>query len=307
MIAMVEGAKRGKTPNEIALSILLAMLTLVFLLATATLAPFSQFAVDAAGQGSVVTLTVLVALLVCLIPTTIGGAAVGDRHRRHGSHGAGQRHRDVGPRRRSGRRRRRAAARQDRHDHARRPAGGRRSSGAGRRRAASSPTPRSSPRWPTRRRKGARSSCWRSRSFSCAAATSRRTPHSFHKFSAQTRMSGVDLEGRQLRKGAADAIRKFVEEQGGAWPAQVSESVDTIARAGRDAARRRRRQRACSASSNCATSSRAASASASPSCGRWASRPSWSPATTASRPRRSPPRRASTTSSPKRRPRRSSR
>ncbi len=72
MIAMVEGAKRGKTPNEIALSILLAMLTLVFLLATATLAPFSQFAVDAAGQGSVVTLTVLVALLVCLIPTTIG-------------------------------------------------------------------------------------------------------------------------------------------------------------------------------------------------------------------------------------------
>lgn len=72
MIAMVEGAKRGKTPNEIALSILLAMLTLVFLLATATLAPFSKFAVNAAGQGSVVTLTILVALLVCLIPTTIG-------------------------------------------------------------------------------------------------------------------------------------------------------------------------------------------------------------------------------------------
>ncbi len=74
MIAMVEGATRGRTPNEIALSILLAMLTLVFLFATATLVPFSQFAVDApSAQGSVVTLTVLVALLVCLIPTTIGG------------------------------------------------------------------------------------------------------------------------------------------------------------------------------------------------------------------------------------------
>ena len=72
MIAMVEGAKRGRTPNEIALTILLAMMTLVFLLATATLAPFSRFAVNAAGQGSVISLTVLIALLVCLIPTTIG-------------------------------------------------------------------------------------------------------------------------------------------------------------------------------------------------------------------------------------------
>jgi K+-transporting ATPase ATPase B chain len=73
MIAMVEGAKRQKTPNEIALDILLAGLTIIFLLATATLLPFSIFSVKAAGQGSPVTLTVLVALLVCLIPTTIGG------------------------------------------------------------------------------------------------------------------------------------------------------------------------------------------------------------------------------------------
>ena len=95
MIAMVEGAKRGRTPNEIALSILLAMMTLVFLLATATLAPFSQFAVNAAGQGSVVTMTVLIALLVCLIPDDDRRAAVGHRHRRHGSHGARERHRDF--------------------------------------------------------------------------------------------------------------------------------------------------------------------------------------------------------------------
>jgi K+-transporting ATPase ATPase B chain len=72
MIAMVEGATRRKTPNEIALDILLAGLTIVFLTVTVTLLPFSMFAVAAAGQGTPVTLTVLVALLVCLIPTTIG-------------------------------------------------------------------------------------------------------------------------------------------------------------------------------------------------------------------------------------------
>ncbi len=73
MIAMVEGAKRQKTPNEIALNILLAVLTIIFLLATVTLLPFSSFSVRVAGAGQAVTITVLVALLVCLIPTTIGG------------------------------------------------------------------------------------------------------------------------------------------------------------------------------------------------------------------------------------------
>jgi K+-transporting ATPase ATPase B chain len=73
MIALVEGAKRQKTPNEIALSILLAAMTIIFLLATTTLLPFSLFSVERAGQGSVITLTVIISLLVCLIPTTIGG------------------------------------------------------------------------------------------------------------------------------------------------------------------------------------------------------------------------------------------
>jgi len=73
MIAMVEGASRRKTPNEIALTILLAKFTLIFLLACATLLPYSLYAVNSAGHGSPVTITVLVALLVCLIPTTIGG------------------------------------------------------------------------------------------------------------------------------------------------------------------------------------------------------------------------------------------
>src|SRR5262244_3623853 len=72
MINLVEGARRQKTPNEIALDILLAAMTIIFLLATATLLPFSLYSVSAAGQGTPVTVTVLVALLVCLIPTTIG-------------------------------------------------------------------------------------------------------------------------------------------------------------------------------------------------------------------------------------------
>ena len=73
MIAMVEGASRRKTPNEIALTILLAKFTLIFLLACATLLPYSLYSVQAAGHGEPITITVLVALLVCLIPTTIGG------------------------------------------------------------------------------------------------------------------------------------------------------------------------------------------------------------------------------------------
>ena len=79
MIGMVEGAKRQKTPNELALTILLVALTIVFLLVTVTLLPFSMYAVQTAGVGAVVTVTSLVALLVCLIPTTIGGllSAVG--------------------------------------------------------------------------------------------------------------------------------------------------------------------------------------------------------------------------------------
>ncbi|MFC3651736.1 potassium-transporting ATPase subunit KdpB [Dyella humi] len=72
MIAMVEGASRRKTPNEIALTILLAKFTLIFLLACATLLPYSIYSVQVAGKGNPITLTVLVALLVCLIPTTIG-------------------------------------------------------------------------------------------------------------------------------------------------------------------------------------------------------------------------------------------
>jgi len=73
MIALVEGAKRQKTPNEIALSILLSGLTIIFLFATVTLLPYAIYSVRAAGAGSPPSITVLISLLVCLIPTTIGG------------------------------------------------------------------------------------------------------------------------------------------------------------------------------------------------------------------------------------------
>lgn len=73
MIAMVENAKRKKTPNEIALTILLVALTLIFLFVCVTLLPFSIYSVEAAGSGATISITVLIALLVCLIPTTIGG------------------------------------------------------------------------------------------------------------------------------------------------------------------------------------------------------------------------------------------
>jgi len=73
MIALVEGAERQKTPNEIALNILIAGLTLIFLLAVVTLQPFAEYSVGAAGSGAVPSVAVLVSLLVCLIPTTIGG------------------------------------------------------------------------------------------------------------------------------------------------------------------------------------------------------------------------------------------
>ena len=129
MIALVEGAERQKTPNEIALNILLAGLTIIFLLAVVTLQPFAIY------SGSPQTVFVLVSLLVCLIPTTIGGLLVGHRHCRHGSPDSAQRSGHVGAGRRSCRRRGYLAARQDGNHHAGQPAGRRVYSSSGRKRA----------------------------------------------------------------------------------------------------------------------------------------------------------------------------
>jgi K+-transporting ATPase ATPase B chain len=231
MIAMVEGAKRGKTPNEIALSILLAMLTLVFLLATATLAPFSQFAVNAAGQGSAITLTVLVALLVCLIPTTIGAllSAIGiagmDRMVRanviatsgRAIEAAGDV--DVLLLDKTG-----TITLGDRQASAFVPAPGvteQELADIAQLASLADETP-----------EGRSIVVLAKQKFQLRGRDLATTSHVFHKFSAQSRMSGVDLEGRQLRKGAADAVRKFIEAQGGMWPAKLTESIDAIARKG---------------------------------------------------------------------------
>jgi potassium-transporting ATPase ATP-binding subunit len=231
MIAMVEGASRARTPNEIALAILLAMMTLVFLLATATLAPFSQYAVTSAGSGSVVTLTVLVALLVCLIPTTIGGllSAIGiagmDRMVRanviatsgRAVEAAGDV--DVLLLDKTG-----TITLGDRNATAIHAAPGveaRDLADAAQLASLSDETP-----------EGRSIVILAKTQFQLRGRDLSGTSHTFHKFSAQTRMSGVDLDGRKLRKGAASAIRQFVELEGGHWPAPVGELVDGIARRG---------------------------------------------------------------------------
>ncbi|HTQ36342.1 MAG TPA: potassium-transporting ATPase subunit KdpB [Steroidobacteraceae bacterium] len=231
MIAMVEGASRGRTPNEIALSILLAMLTLVFLFACATLAPFSQFAVTASGQGAVVPVVVLIALLVCLIPTTIGGllSAIGiagmDRMVRanviatsgRAIEAAGDV--DVLLLDKTG-----TITLGDRQASAFHPAPGvnpQELADVAQLASLADETP-----------EGRSIMVLAKQQYSLRGRDLSGQPHTFHKFSAQTRTSGVDLEGRRLRKGAADAIRRFVESANGLWPAPVNRIVDDIARQG---------------------------------------------------------------------------
>ena len=180
MIALVEGAQRQKTPNEIALNIMIAGLTLIFLLAVVTLAPFAQYSVDAAKAGTV-PIDHRAGLTAGLPdPHHDRRIAFGHRHRGHGSRDAAQRagHERQGGR--SGRRRQHAAARQDRHHHARQSPGG----GIHSRRRASTnrnwPTPRSFPASPMKPRKAAASWCWPKRSTGCADAKSPRIrPSSF--------------------------------------------------------------------------------------------------------------------------------
>ena len=231
MIAMVEGARRRKTPNEIALSILLAFMTLVFLLATVTLAPFSAYAVAATGLGTAVTAVVLIALLVCLIPTTIGGllSAIGiagmDRMVRsnviatsgRAIEAAGDV--DVLLLDKTG-----TITLGDRQASAFHPAPGVKEqdlADASQLASLADETP-----------EGRSIVVLAKQRFQLRGRDLGAVAHVFHKFSAQTRMSGVDLEDRRLRKGAADAVRRFVESEGGAWPVAVTHQVETVARGG---------------------------------------------------------------------------
>jgi K+-transporting ATPase ATPase B chain len=231
MISMVEGAKRQKTPNEIALDILLAALTIVFLLATVTLLPYSLFAVAAAGKGSVVTITVLVALLVCLIPTTIGGllSAIGiagmDRMIQanviamsgRAVEAAGDV--DVLLLDKTG-----TITLGNRQATRFIPAAGVAPDAladAAQLASLADETPEGrSIVVLAKDRFGLRE-----RDVHALGAT-------FVPFTAQTRMSGVDLPGRQIRKGAADAIEVYVVSHGSSIPHEIRSSVETISKEG---------------------------------------------------------------------------
>jgi K+-transporting ATPase ATPase B chain len=230
MIALVEGAKRRKTPNEIALSILLAGLTMVFLAATVTLLPFARYA--AGHTTNVPTITVLVALLVCLIPTTIGGllSAIGiagmDRVMQHnvlamsgkaveaagdvdtllldktGTITLGNRQAtDFFP-----------AAGVSVKDFAR----------AAQMASLADETP-----------EGRSIVVLAKEKFNMRAVEiSELSQAQFVEFTAHTRMSGLDEGKNRIRKGASESIRQFVESQGGCFPAEVQAEVERVGREG---------------------------------------------------------------------------
>ncbi|HCA16987.1 MAG: potassium-transporting ATPase subunit KdpB [Alcaligenes pakistanensis] len=229
MIAMVEGAKRGKTPNEIALNILLVALTLIFLLVCVTLLPFSSFATTLTGAGSPVTITALIALLVCLIPTTIGAllSAVGV---------AGMSRMMKANVLASSGRAIEAAGDVDvlLLDKTGTITLGNREA------SAFLPAPQVSEQVLA--------------DAAQLASLADETPEGrsivvlakqlFNlrgrelqgaqtiAFSAHTRMSGIDIDGRQIRKGAASTMRSHIESQGGVFPRELDTLVNDVARRG---------------------------------------------------------------------------
>src|SRR5450830_154272 len=233
MISMVEGAKRQKTPNEIALTILLVALTIVFLIVTVTLLPFSIFSVEANQTGNVVSITALIALLVCLIPTTIGGllSAVGvaGMSRMMQANVIATSGRAV-----------EAAGDVDvlLLDKTGTITHGNRQAAA----FLSAPGV-------TQRQLGI---CAMQASLADETPEGRSIVTLAEKlgflqplvgsttevaFTAQTRMSGIDVaqadgSTRQLRKGAVDAVRKYVEALGGNVPAEVLRASDEVSRRG---------------------------------------------------------------------------
>jgi K+-transporting ATPase ATPase B chain len=225
MIALVEGAVRQKTPNEIALNILLAVLTLVFLLVVVTLQPFALYA------GTTIPIPVLIALLVCLIPTTIGAliSAIGiagmDRLVQHNvlalSGRAVEAAGDVDTLLldKTG-----TITLGNRQATQFRPAPGVAESAlaeAAQLASIADATPEGRSIVVLAKEKYG----LRGREFGSHEAT-------FVAFTAHTRMSGIDFDGRRIRKGAADAIERLVQEAGNSFPAELRAHVDRISREG---------------------------------------------------------------------------
>ena len=230
MITLVEGAKRQKTPNELALTILLAALTLVFLLVCASLLPFSLYSVAQATSGKVVTITVLVALFVCLAPTTIGGllSAIGiagmDRMVQanviamsgHAVEAAGDV--DILLLDKTG-----TITLGNREAIEFLPAEGvtiEQLADAAQLASLADETPEGRSIVVLAKKYGLRG-----REITKIGAT-------FIPFTAETRMSGANLPGRQIRKGASQSIEEYIKEIGGTFPVFVQHSVDFISRKG---------------------------------------------------------------------------
>ncbi len=225
MIALVEGAERQKTPNEIALNILLAGLTIIFLLAVVTLQPFAIY------SGSPQTVFVLVSLLVCLIPTTIGGllSAIGiagmDRLVQHNvlamSGRAVEAAGDVNTLLldKTG-----TITLGNRQASQFIPAPGvseKELADAAQLSSLADETPEGRSIVVLAKEKYG----LRGRELSSHDAR-------FVPFTAQTRMSGVDLNGFEIRKGAAESIQNYISQNGGRMPAEVKAAVEQIARSG---------------------------------------------------------------------------
>jgi K+-transporting ATPase ATPase B chain len=231
MISMVEGAKRQKTPNEIALTILLVALTLVFLVVIVTLLPFSLYSVETAKLGAPITITALVALLVCLIPTTIGGllSAIGvagmSRMMQANviatSGRAVEAAGDVdillldktgtitlGNRQASAFFPAPQVTAEDLAD-------------AAQLASLADETP-----------EGRSIVVLAKQQFNFRQRDIQALNAQFVAFSAQTRMSGVNLGDRELRKGAADAIKRYVLAQGRTFPQAVVDIVESVAKQG---------------------------------------------------------------------------
>lgn len=225
MIAMVEGAQRRKTPNEIALTILLVALTIVFLLATATLWPFS------AWSGTPISVTVLVALLVCLIPTTIGGllSAIGvaGMSRMLGANVIATSGRAV-----------EAAGDVDvllldktgtitlgnRQASQFLPALGvdeKTLADAAQLSSLADETP-----------EGRSIVVLAKQRFNLRERDVQALHATFVPFTAQSRMSGINVDNRMIRKGSVDAIRRHIESNGGSFPPDVEQKVESVASLG---------------------------------------------------------------------------
>jgi K+-transporting ATPase ATPase B chain len=236
MISMVEGARRQKTPNEIALNILLAGFTIIFLVVCATLLPYSLYSVQAAGKGIPITITVLVALLVCLIPTTIGGllSAIGiagmDRMIQHNViamsgravEAAGDV--DVLLLDKTG-----TITLGNRQAVEFLSVGGVRVEDlaeAAQLASLADETPEGRSIVVLAKEKyGLRGQ---------TMGASEKAPHGMHfiPFTAQTRMSGVDFDGTSIRKGAPNTIVELVQAAGNPLPADLHPIVERIAREG---------------------------------------------------------------------------